>query len=64
MLDAVLAAWTVLWIILGLEAEHEVRGLAELSTSVGSAGRAMTNTADAIRALPGVSIVLIPSRRC
>ena len=37
---------------MGIEVAHEVRGLAELSTTVGSVGRAVTGVADTIRELP------------
>jgi hypothetical protein len=52
VLDALLAAWTVLWIVVGIQVAQEVRGLAELSTTVGSVGHALTSVADTIRALP------------
>ena len=52
VLDVLLAVWAALWIAVGIEVAHEVRGLAELSTTVGSTGRAMTSIADTIRSLP------------
>jgi hypothetical protein len=51
-LDALLALWAALWIAVGVLVAHEVRGLAELRTTVGSVGRAMTSVADTIRSLP------------
>ncbi len=51
-LDLLLILWTALWIALGVRVAHEVRGLAELSTTVGSVGRAMTSVADTLRGLP------------
>ena len=37
---------------MGIAVANEVRGLAELSTTVGNVGRAMTSVAETIRALP------------
>jgi hypothetical protein len=50
--DAALVVWTLAWVAMGLAVANEVRGLAELSDTVGSVGRAVTSTGEAIRSLP------------
>jgi hypothetical protein len=51
-LDAALLLWTVAWIWMGIAVADEVRGIADLSDTVGSVGRAVTDVGDAIRGLP------------
>ncbi|HET8757539.1 MAG TPA: hypothetical protein VFM58_16085 [Solirubrobacteraceae bacterium] len=51
-LDAALALWTIAWVWMGFAVAHEVRGIADLSDTVGSVGRAVTTVGGALRDLP------------
>jgi hypothetical protein len=51
-LDAALALWTVTWVWMGFAVAHEVRGIADLSDTVGSVGRAVVSVGDTLRDLP------------
>ncbi len=48
-LDAVLLAWAVVWIFIGLRVAHEVNGLAELSGTVSTVGSAVEDSSRTIR---------------
>ena len=50
--DAALLIWTIAWVWMGIAVASEVRGIADLSDTVGSVGRAVTGTGEAIRGLP------------
>ncbi len=64
-LDLLLILWAALWIALGVRVAHEVRGLAELSTTVGSVGRAVTSVADTLRGIPLIGDQIAgPLRTC
>lgn len=52
LLDALLAAWTVWWLGVGLVLAHEVRGLTRVSDTAERSGRAAIAVADTVRALP------------
>jgi hypothetical protein len=59
-LDAALALWTIAWVWMGFAVAHEVRGIADLSDTVGSVGRAVTSVGEALRGLPLVGDELGP----
>jgi hypothetical protein len=44
--------WTIAWIWMGFAVAHEVRGIADLSDTVGSVGRAVTSVGETLRDLP------------
>jgi hypothetical protein len=52
LLDTVLLAWAVLWVVVGIAVAHQVRGLAEMSDTVAGVGRATTTLGQTIRSLP------------
>jgi hypothetical protein len=51
-LDAALVLWTIAWVCMGFAVAHEVRGIADLSDTVGSVGRAVTTVGETLRDLP------------
>ncbi|UTI63030.1 hypothetical protein NBH00_16890 [Paraconexibacter antarcticus] len=55
--DVLIAAWVVLWIVLGLAIAGEVRGLRQLSTTVGRVGVALEQTGSTVDGLSGVPLV-------
>lgn len=55
--DALIAAWVVLWIVLGLTIAGEVRGLRQLSTTVGRVGVALEQTGSTVDGLSGLPLV-------
>ncbi|HEU4974838.1 MAG TPA: hypothetical protein VFT50_07075 [Baekduia sp.] len=57
LLDAVVLAWTIIWIALGLAIAGEVRGLHQLSGTVVKVGVATQQTGQALDALGGVPLV-------
>ncbi|HZP72221.1 MAG TPA: hypothetical protein VFA97_02475 [Gaiellaceae bacterium] len=57
LLDMILAAWIVLWIVAGVLVWHEVRGLRPLAGTVAVAGRSLDDTAAALRGFSGVPLV-------
>jgi hypothetical protein len=52
LLDALLVAWTLWWLGVGLVLAHEVRGLSRVSDTAERSGRAAMAVADTVRALP------------
>jgi hypothetical protein len=52
LLDAVLVLWAALWITVGFVVADQVRGLAELSDTVGRVGRATVTVGETIKGLP------------
>jgi len=57
LLDTILAAWVVIWIVAGVLVWHEVRGLRPLAGTVAVAGRSLDDTAAALRGFSGVPLV-------
>lgn len=57
LLDTILAAWAVLWILVGVFVWHEVRGLRPLASTVAVAGRSLDDTARALRAFSAIPLV-------
>ena len=55
--DAVLIAWTIAWGVIGFSIDREVRGLAELSDTVGSVGRAVEESGRTIGEFDGIPFV-------
>jgi hypothetical protein len=51
-LDAALILWTVAWLWMGIAVANEVRGIADLSDTVGAVGRAVTGVGETIRGVP------------
>jgi len=51
-LDLILLGWATLWVIVGIAVAREVRGLAEISDTVGKVGQATTTVGETIRSLP------------
>lgn len=51
-LDSALVLWTVAWVWMGFAVAHELRGIADLSDTVGGVGRAVTSVGDSLRGLP------------
>jgi len=67
-LDLILAVWVVLWVWLALAIAAEVRGLAELSTTVSRVGTAVEQSGRALGGLEGLPLgigdqLAEPSRR-
>jgi hypothetical protein len=52
LLDALLLAWTVGWLAIGVLVAYEVRGLADLSDAASKTGRAVVAVGDAVKELP------------
>jgi hypothetical protein len=50
--DVILLSWAVLWIAVGIAVANEVRGLAEISGTVGEVGQAMITVGETIQSLP------------
>jgi hypothetical protein len=50
--DLILLAWAALWIAVGIAVANEVRGLVEISGTVGEVGQAMVTVGETIRSLP------------
>jgi hypothetical protein len=57
LLNVILAAWTVLWVVVGVVVWHEVRGLRPLATTVGVAGSSLDDTARVVRSFSQVPVV-------
>ncbi len=57
VLDVVLLAWVLVWVILGLAIGREVRGLRQVSDTVTRVGRAIEDTGGAIKAVGSVPLV-------
>jgi hypothetical protein len=51
-MDAALLMWTVAWVWMGFAVAHEIRGIADLSDTVGAMGRAVTSVGGTLRDLP------------
>jgi hypothetical protein len=56
-LDLVLAVWIAVWIVLGLQVRHEVRGLTELSDTVEAAGNTLDQAGRQLDTLKGLPFV-------
>lgn len=56
-LDLAVALWAAAWIAVGFAVANEVRGLTDLSRTVGDAGIALEGAGDALAALDGVPFV-------
>jgi hypothetical protein len=56
-LDAILAAWCAIWILLGVAVHHEVRGLRSLADTVAVAGKSLDDTADTVDLFSRVPVV-------
>jgi hypothetical protein len=56
-LDLILAAWTAIWILVGVLVWHEVRGLRPLADTVAVAGRSLDDTAAAVRGFSNLPLV-------
>jgi hypothetical protein len=52
LLDVILLAWTVLWVVAGFAVADRVRGLAEVSATVAKVGGATETVGETIRTLP------------
>lgn len=63
LLDTILAAWVVVWILAGVLVWHEVRGLSPLADTVAVAGRSLDDTAAALRGFSNVPLVGTSLRR-
>ncbi len=57
--DAILIAWTVVWIVVGVEVAHQLHGLSDLSTTVAKTGRAVNGTASLFSALANIKLPVI-----
>ncbi len=57
VVDVVLVAWTIAWATIGLSVGREVRGLADLSDTVASVGRAAEESGKTIASLDRVPLV-------
>ena len=51
------AAWTVVWILMGIWTRHEVRTLRQLSNTVIQSGGAVKQTGDALQGLRSIPFV-------
>jgi hypothetical protein len=56
-LDAILAAWCAIWILVGVAVHQEVRGLRSLADSVAVAGDSLDDTADTLDSFSTVPFV-------
>ena len=57
VLDTILVAWVVSWLVLGFWVWREVRHLGDISASVGTVGGAVVRAGDAISGLGGIPVV-------
>jgi len=57
VLAVFVAAWTILWIVLGVVTWHEVRTLHRLSTTVVKSGFAVQQTGNALQGLRAIPFV-------
>ncbi|HZU20253.1 MAG TPA: hypothetical protein VE982_03440 [Gaiellaceae bacterium] len=57
LLDAIVLAWTALWILAGVAVWHEVRGLRPMVDTLGVAGVTLGDTADVLRGVASVPLV-------
>lgn len=57
VVDVLLVAWMVAWIVIGVEIAHQVNGLGHLSTTVTKAGQAAEASGDALRTLGALPFV-------
>lgn len=57
VLDVVVAAWTVAWVVIGFRVGVEVRGLSDLSETITRSGVAISESAEALGAIVDVPLV-------
>jgi hypothetical protein len=57
LLGVFVVAWTVVWILMGIWTQREVRTLRQLSTTVITSGRAVQQTGDALQGLSSIPLV-------
>lgn len=56
-LDLVMVVWVAVWAVLGMAVAREVRGISELSQTVGTVGKAIEESGRTLRELGSVPIV-------
>lgn len=56
-LEALLAAWTVAWIVVGIAVSNEVQGLGRLSETVTTVGEAVDSAGAALEAVGGLPVI-------
>jgi hypothetical protein len=57
LLGVFVVVWTVVWILMGIWTQREVRTLRQLSTTVITSGRAVQQTGDALQGLSSIPLV-------
>jgi hypothetical protein len=57
LLGAFVVVWTVVWILMGIWTQREVRTLRQLSTTVITSGAAVKQTGDALQGLSSIPFV-------
>ena len=57
LLGVFVVVWTVIWILMGIWTQREVRTLRQLSTTVITSGRAVQQTGDALQGLSSIPFV-------
>ena len=57
MLEALLAAWTVAWIVVGIAVANEVQGLGRLSETVTTVGQAVDSAGAALEAVGALPVI-------
>jgi hypothetical protein len=57
LLGVFVVVWTVVWILMGIWTQREVRTLRQLSTTVITSGRAVKQTGDALQGLSSIPFV-------
>jgi hypothetical protein len=57
LLGVFVVVWTVVWILMGIWTQREVRTLRQLSTTVITSGRAVQQTGDALQGLSSIPFV-------
>lgn len=57
LLGAFVVVWTVVWIVMGIWTQREVRTLRQLSTTVIKSGAAVKQTGDALQSLSSIPLV-------
>ena len=57
LLDVLLLAWAVLWVVMGIAVAREIRSLADVSDSARDAGLATQRAGDLLESLAGLPVV-------